>query len=120
MRRALMHPLTVALVGSAISIFACGLALHASSAAKHASMIALNNTREIRASRRNSILVSCREQNEHHDNARALLGVLLSKSSVKPRNQAQLARQHEEIEIFVEAIAPKYDCAKRLAKFTKP
>lgn len=101
----LKHPLTVALIGSVISIFACALALNATS--------------EIKDSRRKSIIVSCEESNMHHAQAKGLLAALAAKTATKKRTSAELARQHELLEVLVEAIAPKYDCAARVKKLTK-
>lgn len=101
----LKHPLTVALIGSVISIFACGLALNATS--------------EIKDSRRKSILISCRESNAHHAEAKVLLSGLVAKSTTKKFSPAEAIKQHELLEILVDAIAPKYDCAARLKKLTK-
>lgn len=101
----LRHPLVVSLIGSVISIFACG--------------VALNATNEIKASRRSSIIISCNESNMHHDQAKELLGALVAKSTTKKLTPAETTRQHELLEILVEAIAPKYNCAARLKKLTK-
>jgi hypothetical protein len=101
----LKHPLTVSIIGSILSLFACGLALNA--------------TQEIKDSRRNSILLSCQEGNTHHKEAKQLIQGLLIKTEQGPHTKAAAKLQEEEISIFVEAIAPKHDCAKRVKTLTK-
>lgn len=121
MLQKLAHPLLIALVGSTLSVVACVLALQGSHEARSASRLALSATEEIRSSRSNSILLSCEEQNERHVVARAGLEALAQRTRPKRSpSRAEAKEQARVLELFVEAVAPKYDCAARLRQLTRP
>lgn len=100
----LRHPLTASIIGSTLSVLACGLALNATS--------------EIKDSRRKSIVISCNEGNVHHNEARVFIGQLAGKGP-KPRTATEKKLQEEQLHLFLEAVAPYHDCAERVKKLTK-
>lgn len=74
-------------------------------------------------SRRNGILISCQESNERHEKAEGFVQQLVEKAPQKPQTKAEKKVQAEEIELFVDAIAPSYtpkQCSERVEKFTHP
>lgn len=120
MRNRFEHPLAIALVGSLLSITACALALSASNSAKHSSRLALVVVKEIKKSRENSILLACEEANQHHKTAAEDIAALVAKSPhpSHPLSRAEAHAQREQVALFINAIAPKYDCAARLRQLT--
>lgn len=75
---------------------------------------------EVKNSRRNSVLLSCEESNNRHHHALIGLEILVSKQG-KPNPTAIEKKTNQAIVIaFVEALAPKYDCALRVRELTKP
>lgn len=74
-------------------------------------------------STRNRVLISCQESNERHEKAEGFVAQLVEKSPNKPQTKEQKKVQAEEIELFVDAIAPSYtpkQCSERVEKFTHP
>jgi hypothetical protein len=69
---------------------------------------ALNVSSAIRQSRAQS----CEKANERHLQAKGFVVQLVAKSAKKPRTAAGKQQQAEETALFLEAIAPKYDCRK--------
>lgn len=69
-------------------------------------------------SRREATRIACVEANEHHLALAHGLGVLLAKSP--PKTAAERARQAEGLPIFINAIAPAYNCATRVRELNSP
>jgi|HubBroStandDraft_5_1064220.scaffolds.fasta_scaffold01601_8 hypothetical protein len=75
---------------------------------------------EVKNSRRNSVLLSCEESNSRHHHALIGLEILVAKQG-KPNPTAIEKKTNQAIVIaFVEALAPKYNCALRVRELTKP
>lgn len=75
---------------------------------------------EIQESRRYGLTRACLESNYHHQQAKGYVDQLVAKSPQKHLTREQMKQQHEQVELFLEAIAPKYDCKKRTKELTKP
>jgi predicted translin family RNA/ssDNA-binding protein len=75
---------------------------------------------EVKQSRRNSVLLSCREANERHKTAQAGLESLAAKTNPKHPTLAQAKARKQVLNEFVEALAPQYDCDKRVRELTRP
>jgi hypothetical protein len=75
---------------------------------------------EVKSSRRNSVLLSCEESNNRHHHALIGLEILVAKQG-KPNPTSLEKKTNKAIVIaFVEALAPKYNCALRVRELTKP
>lgn len=94
----------------------------ASQSALSASRTALKATHEIKSSRVNSILTSCREQNERHDKTIMRANVVLDAESrtLKPAERVGAEQQREFVVLLVGALAPKKNCQQRARQLTKP
>lgn len=78
---------------------------------------------EIKASRRNSILTACNEENAQHTTTRNGLKILIGQGSQTTNvkmTYAQRKQQQHFFNVFVAAIKPKYDCNARLKEFLQP
>lgn len=78
-------------------------------------------TQEIQASRKNSILISCEEQNIRNENSISTLDDLFAKSKfISKAGTVQIEQTKTFTILLINALAPKQDCAQRVKKFTKP
>lgn len=78
-------------------------------------------TEEIQASRKNSILISCEEQNIRNENSISTLDDLLSRGKFVSQSETMQIEQTKTFTILlINALAPKQNCAQRVKKFTKP
>lgn len=78
-------------------------------------------TEEIQASRKNSILISCEEQNTRNENSISTLDDLLTKGNFLSHAETMQIEQTKTFTILlINALAPKQDCVQRVKKFTKP
>lgn len=75
---------------------------------------------EIVASRHKGVLISCRESNERHMQAKLGIEVLAKRSAPAPHTRLERLTQEQLIDGFVNALVPSYNCAERVAKFAKP
>jgi hypothetical protein len=77
--------------------------------------------KEIQASRKNSILISCEEQNSRNENSISTLNNLLSKKLIVSKEKLMQIEQTKNFTILlINALAPKQNCAQRVEKFTRP
>lgn len=78
-------------------------------------------TEEIQSSRKNSILISCEEQNTRNENSIFTLDDLLSRGKFVSQAETMQIEQTKTFTILlINALAPKQNCAQRVKKFTKP
>lgn len=78
-------------------------------------------TSEIQSSRRNSILISCEEQNTRNENTVNTLEDLIGKAKFNTAIEMDQLDQTKTFTILlINALAPKQNCKARVAKLTKP
>lgn len=78
-------------------------------------------TEEIQSSRKNSILISCEEQNMRNENSISTLNDLLFKNKIISIQQKNQIEQTKTFTILlINALAPRQNCAMRVKRFTKP
>lgn len=82
--------------------------------------IGIDNINEIKSSRKKSILISCREGDEHNRQARLGLEALVAKRSNKHFDKQEESTNKIVINEFVNAIAPYYNCSVRVRELTEP
>lgn len=96
-------------------------------------ILALKTSSEIADSRRNAVLLSCREVNDRHNTAKAGMERLVARTQPKPPTKAQAKRNKHTLDEFVDALAPSYvagkgslkarereGCERRLRELTRP
>jgi hypothetical protein len=88
--------------------------------ALNASQDAHEAIRSVKASRVEAIRLTCREDNEHHKNAKRGLAVLVVQTETHKPTHAQIKRQEFLLGEFVQAFAPSYNCKLRVKELTKP
>jgi hypothetical protein len=83
-------------------------------------VIALKATHDVKASRVRSAEISCREANERHETAKVGLEALAARTEPRHQTLAEIRARRITLDAFVSALAPSYDCAKRVKRLTKP
>jgi hypothetical protein len=83
-------------------------------------VIALKAAHDVKASRVRSAEISCGEANERHKTAKVGLEALAARTESQHRTPTELRARRVILDDFVSALAPSYDCAKRVRTLTKP
>lgn len=72
---------------------------------------------DIQQSRRDSVLISCREQNSRHDNTVKTLDGLISSSPPERKTQARQSRAFTVL--LIDALVPKRNCQQRVRQLVE-
>lgn len=74
----------------------------------------------IKASRIRAVQVSCREANERHVIAQKGLEALAARTAPRNPTLAQAKQRKAVLNAFVDALAPTYDCQRRVQELATP
>jgi len=111
--------LVAALVGLVVGLTVAIIVLF--TVALHAAHDAHIAIQTVKKSRIEATERTCREANERHATAQTGIEALARRvTSPRAEGLATVRRQREEINAFVNALVPSYDCAVRVRELTRP
>ena len=81
---------------------------------------ALTDIHEIESSRRESIRLTCEEQNNRHTHTIQTLNMLIGRATKEhPKTARQVEQGRASTELLIDALAPLENCNARVVRFTR-